>query len=287
MTKRSAKKVVTTARSSKRVQHSTSEDVDRMSGTFNNSTSGENNANPTLNKQKQSPRLNIEPKDDYTVNARKSVTRGNLKNDDKKQRVIPNRGPDLASQLLDDSQSSEEDDNEVTTFSTNTRANRKEDSSVEDMDDNDDLNNNHVSDDPLNASQKVASLNFDKFQNVDDEKETDEGLNMFLDDRPFSEISSVLKNSIYVVVEERLFPTSKFYVDDEDIDKIVGFVMNNVGLHGRSMKQKQARSKWWVTVRDYIKTRTNDCRQLVYDRWYIVGRRKFVSHNELLLHVLL
>ncbi len=122
-----------------------------------------------------------------------------------------------------------------------------------------------VIDNASRSSQKLSTLTFEEYNCNEDQRETEEGLNMFIDNRPFSEICTVLKNSIYTIVEERLFPTSKFYVDDDNVDEIVGFVMNNVGLHGRSMKHKQARSKWWCTVRNYIKSRTNEYRQLVYD----------------------
>ena len=105
-------------------------------------------------------------------------------------------------------------------------------------------------------------------------KESNEGLNMFLDDRPHPVLGSVLKNAIYTIVDERLFQSSKFYYNDQDADTVVGYVMNNVGLHGWSMIHKQERTKWWDAIRDYIKTCTNKCRQLVYDRWYVVGRSK-------------
>ncbi|HEY9299042.1 MAG TPA: hypothetical protein VIQ31_22345 [Phormidium sp.] len=211
------------------------------------------------------------------------------------RRNIPNRGPNEDINHENESATSSDDDDTDKHFASKTTKKKQSTNKItEEIKERlkqcgDSVNESAMDDavENITKASNVISKNINQDnESVGDDRETEEGLNMFIEDRPYAKLGSVLKNSVYAVVDERLFPTSKFYVDDEDVDAIVGFVMNNVGLHGRSAKHRQTRTKLWCPIRDYIKTRTNECRQLVYDRWYVVARSKYLKQHIVIMKTL-
>ena len=83
---------------------------------------------------------------------------------------------------------------------------------------------------------------------------------------PFSTGAYVTK-----CVNDKLFLHCKFFKDDDDIDRYVGYVFHEIGWGGESEHQAKKRVRFWNAVRVAIKKRTNDNRQLCVDRWYIAA----------------
>jgi len=75
-------------------------------------------------------------------------------------------------------------------------------------------------------------------------------------------------------VNETLFPICKFFRNNQDVDLFMALVFDEIGMDGFRSTDHYRRMTSWVPIRQFIRKRTNDIRQLCVDRWYITARSK-------------
>jgi len=75
-------------------------------------------------------------------------------------------------------------------------------------------------------------------------------------------------------VNETLFPICKFFRNNQDVDLFMALVFDQIGMDGFRSTDHYKRMTSWVAIRQFIRKRTNDIRQLCVDRWYITARSK-------------
>ena len=76
-------------------------------------------------------------------------------------------------------------------------------------------------------------------------------------------------------VNEKLFPRCKFFRNNQDVNLFMAMVYDEIGWGGNKPEDNYRRMTTWVVIRQFIKKRTNDTRQLCIDRWYIVAKSKY------------
>ena len=75
-------------------------------------------------------------------------------------------------------------------------------------------------------------------------------------------------------VNETLFPICKFFRNNQDVDLFMALVFDEIGMDGFCASDHYKRMTSWVCIRQFIRKRTNDIRQLCVDQWYIVAKSK-------------
>jgi len=75
-------------------------------------------------------------------------------------------------------------------------------------------------------------------------------------------------------VNETLFPICKFFRNNQDVDLFMALVFDQIGMDGFRSTDHYKRMTSWVAIRQFIRKRTNDIRQLCVDRWYITAKSK-------------
>jgi len=75
-------------------------------------------------------------------------------------------------------------------------------------------------------------------------------------------------------VNETLFPICKFFRNNQDVDLFMALVFDEIGMDGFRSTDHYRQMTSWVSIRQFIRKRTNDIRQLCVDRWYITARSK-------------
>jgi len=75
-------------------------------------------------------------------------------------------------------------------------------------------------------------------------------------------------------VNETLFPICKFFRNNQDVDLFMALIFDEIGMDGFRPSDHYKRMTSWVCIRQFIRKRTNDIRQLCVDRWYIVAKSK-------------
>jgi hypothetical protein len=106
------------------------------------------------------------------------------------------------------------------------------------------------------------------------------GRRMFVEDAPIVHYDGLpleLVNKMRAFVDNNLFPQCKFYVEEKNLDEVIGYVMYLCGYGGESESDRVDRMRMWVACRMLVGKRTNDLRQLVYDRWYKHAAGKCIS----------
>lgn len=76
-------------------------------------------------------------------------------------------------------------------------------------------------------------------------------------------------------VNEKLFPRCKFFRNNQDVNLFMAMVYDEIGWGGNRPEDNYRRMTTWVVIRQFIKKRTNDTRQLCIDRWYIAAKSKY------------
>jgi len=75
-------------------------------------------------------------------------------------------------------------------------------------------------------------------------------------------------------VNETLFPICKFFRNNQDVDLFMALIFDKIGMDGFRPSDHYKRMTSWVCIRQFIRKRTNDIRQLCVDRWYIAAKSK-------------
>jgi len=79
---------------------------------------------------------------------------------------------------------------------------------------------------------------------------------------------------VHKCIHEKLFPRCKFFRNNQDIDLFMAMVFDDIGMGGFTPDDHYKRMTTWIAIRQFIKKRTNDIRQLCVDRWYIAAKSK-------------
>ena len=66
-------------------------------------------------------------------------------------------------------------------------------------------------------------------------------------------------------VNETLFPICKFFRNNQDVDLFMALVFDEIGMDGFRSTDHYRRMTSWVPIRQFIRKRTNDIRQLCVD----------------------
>jgi len=75
-------------------------------------------------------------------------------------------------------------------------------------------------------------------------------------------------------INETLFPICKFFRNNHDVDLFMALVFDEIGMDGFRSTDHYRQMTSWVPIRQFIRKRTNDIRQLCGGRWYITARSK-------------
>ncbi len=68
-------------------------------------------------------------------------------------------------------------------------------------------------------------------------------------------------------MNETLFSIYKFFENNQDVDLFMALVFDEIGMDGFRANDHYKQMTSWVSIRQFIRKRTNDIRQLCVDQW--------------------